>query len=203
MAAKETRRALVVDDHPLVRQGMALLLEDLRDAWAVSEAGTLAEAVALLGDEAHDLVLLDYHLPDTSGVLAFDRCRAAAPKAHIVVLTADDDAAKARELLSLGARGFIAKSSAPEIIVAALELVLRGGVYAPFHAAPTPPPSSAGLTDRQEEVLALVVEGRTNKEIATHLGTSESTVRAHLTSIFRVLGVTNRTQAARVAMQRR
>lgn len=195
-------RALIVDDHALVREGMALLLQRMAAEVEVVHAASLKDALAELARAPMGLVILDYFLPDAVGDEPISRVLAAAGGAPIIVLSGEDDGTRARRLLKAGARGYLPKHCSGEVMRKAIELVLQGGSYLPesLLGDPPDPAASLGLTPRQHEVIRLVVEGKSNKEIASSLGTSESTVRAHLGSIFRALGVSNRTQVAQIAM---
>lgn len=197
------RRLLVVDDHTLVREALTLVLRALGPHWEFLEAGSVGEAERVLGSSPVELVLLDLHLPDAPPDTGFQRVRAAAGEGTpIVVLSGDVETHVIRRLLDAGARGYIAKSSTKDVTLSAIELVLRGGVYIPSEALGIAPRQSHELTARQREVLTLLAAGNTNKEIATLLGSSESTIRSHLAAVFRHLGVQNRAQAVRVAIER-
>jgi DNA-binding NarL/FixJ family response regulator len=197
-----SKTLLIVDDHALVREGLRLLLARLSGEWAFLEANSLASAEELLRDHTVDLVLLDALLPDGTGERSIERVRGLAPTTPVVIVSADEDVGRMRGALDVGARGYIPKSATPQVMIAALELVLTGGTYVPPEALSRSSTANGGLSPKQREVLALVVQGKGNKEIARTIGASESTVRAHLTNVFRALGVKNRTQAVQVALQR-
>lgn len=205
-------KILVVDDHPLVREAMTQLVMHLGGPIEVLEAQDCSAGLALA--RAHpdlDLVLLDLNLPGLRGIPALGRFRLEHPTAPVVVVSMFRDRETVTEVMRHGAVGFIPKSSGRETIVNALRLVLAGSVYVPPEAAlgevfsdDTPPAvlrghavSAAvlGLTARQGQVLALVMKGRTNKEICRDLDLAERTVKAHLTAVLNVLKVTSRTQA--------
>lgn len=200
---------LVVDDHPLVREALASLLLSLRQGATVQQAATGAEALAALGaDGSIDLVLLDLRLPDGSGLDLLRRIGKAHIGTAVVMLSGDLERQTVQEALAAGAVGYIPKTEPREIIASALGLVLAGGIYVPpmaLQAAPaaTPPsmaragatPSELGLTGRQLEVLALLMQGRNNKLICRALGLAEPTVKNHVSAILRALGVDSRTEA--------
>ncbi|MBX3159066.1 MAG: response regulator transcription factor [Deltaproteobacteria bacterium] len=197
------RRLLIVEDHALVRDGLRLLLERIGPAWQILDAGTIAAAERVLASVAVELVVLDHFLPDGEGIGALTRLHAASPSTKVVIVSAADDGPTVRAAIEAGASGYVPKSYSGDLMLNALRSVLAGGTYIPREAivpstaAPTP------LTGRQREVLGMVVQGLVNQEIADTLGASESTVRAHLTAIYRQLGVRNRAQAVQVAMQKR
>jgi DNA-binding NarL/FixJ family response regulator len=179
----------------------------------VLEAGNSAEATALLTEHPDTgLILLDLTLPDRDGFAVLTELRERYPSAAIVVLSAEQDPAKVRRALELGARGYIPKSAKADVIINALRLVISGGIYippeilagglssppqAPYAAAANPlaSPEAAGLTERQIQVLALIMQGKNNKTICRTLDLAEPTVKNHVTAILRVLGVSSRTEA--------
>lgn len=208
-------RILIVDDHVLVREGLRLMLGRFEGVDSIVEAGSFESAEALVAQSAFDLLLVDYHLPDHDGAEVVASLARQCPDAPLVVISGDCEPTLVRGALAAGARGFIPKQSTADVMLAALEVVRRGGTYIPpealsdsmaplagaFMSASQRPGSSDGLTARQRDVLELLVGGLTNKEIAVRLGTSESTIRVHVSAILRALDVENRTQACQVALQ--
>jgi DNA-binding NarL/FixJ family response regulator len=212
-------RILIVDDHPVMRGGIRISLQGFDTATEAIEAADLEEAVhAARRQGPFDLVLLDLKLPAVSGVetlLAFRK--AVDPCPPVVVFSATDDRATVIAALDAGAMGFIPKTSTPALLQSALQLVLAKGIYVPptvlgreeprraAKPAPAARPlrklSELGLTPRQQGVCALIVKGRSVKEIARQLGVSPATVKAHVQPILRALGVVNRTEAI-VALHR-
>lgn len=205
-------RVLLVDDHDLFRQGLKFLLGDLDRSIAFFDAASSECALAWAREAPMDLVLVDLHMPGANGMDALGAMRAAFEASAVVVLSSEDDPRLIRQAIEMGASGFIPKSSTPQVMIAALRLVLAGGTYLPPHvllgfsgAAPeaAPPEVSAhsvdGLSCRQLEVLMKVVQGKANKVIARELHLSEGTIKAHLSAAFRALGVQNRTEAVFVA----
>lgn len=213
-------KILIADDHALVREGLRHVLRRLDDDAVVVEAADCAEALQLAERYGEfDVVLLDVAMPGMDGLNGLARLRERLPSTPIVMLSASEDAGLVREALQRGAQGFIPKSSTGNVMLSALRLIFSGGVYLPpsLLCQPSVPanvvPASdgerleradagLGLTQRQREVLALIVKGKTNKEIARALNMSETTVRTHTTAIFRALNVSNRTQAGHVAAKR-
>lgn len=197
-------KCLLVDDHALVRDALALLIALHHPDVDLRHAGRLREALAMLGAERDvDLVLLDLALPDSTGLRTLDAVRAAAPATRIVVLSADDRPATVLAAIDAGAAGYISKAIESRSLREALATVLHGGVYvyppaSPENsglAGPSVSTDGLGLTPRQVDVLRMLVDGRSNKLIALTLGLSPSTVKTHLEAIFLRLQVTSRTQA--------
>jgi DNA-binding NarL/FixJ family response regulator len=202
-------KILVVDDHPLIRAAVRNVLTQLEADVEVYEAQNCPAALALV--ETHPdltLVLLDLHLPGMGGLDALSILRERYPEIPAVVLSAADDRESVLQALDRGAMGFIPKSSSNAVMVSALRLVLSGGVYLPpevlaapvAQAADTPAvsaprPATLGLTERQAQVLALMVQGKPNKLICRELNLAERTVKVHITAILKALKVSNRTQA--------
>lgn len=204
-------RILLVDDHALFREGLKLLLREFTELnrdLAISEASDCAQAAALHGEQ-FDLILLDLHMPGVAGLDALGAIRTAFESSRTVVLSGEEDPRQVRRAIESGAAGFVPKSSSPKALRHALTLILDNEIYLPpialrdFGDAQPPPQAPAPsreqlrvlLTDRQIEVLDQAVEGKSNKVIARRLGISEGTVKAHLSSAFRALGVGNRTEA--------
>jgi DNA-binding NarL/FixJ family response regulator len=198
---------LVVDDHALIREAMRGVLLGLRSGAQVLEAGDAATALQTLQTHPDvDLVLLDVHLPDQDGLKVLASVVERHPAVAVVMLSGEKDQATMRRSLDLGAQGYIPKGETRDVLASALALVLAGGVYVPPAAlrgapAAAPPPSppdvsTLGLTDRQLEVLALLMEGKSNKLICRALDLAEPTVKNHISAILKALGASNRTEAA-------
>ena len=205
-------KVLVVDDHPLIRQALLVVLKQLDSDLEVYEAGNCQDALGLV--DAHpdlDVVLLDIHLPGVSGLDALQSFRERAPGVPVVVVSASEDPQDVTRALDSGAMGFIPKSQSSQVMIGALRLVLSGGVYlppemvrrspAPGTSVPAPAPANGmtyrdlGLTERQAQVLALLIQGKPNKLICRDLDLAEGTVKIHITAILKALKVSNRTQA--------
>ncbi len=194
---------LIIDDHPLFREGLQLLLSDLSEGLEFSGASGV-NAVTDEALENADLILLDLYTVDSQGLQSLSIVGNRNPKGAIVVVSSDDDLELIRECIERGAAGFIPKSSEPSVLVAALKLILAGGIYLPPSCATdnTGPQSShkdvyktSGLTKRQLHALLLVARGKANKSIADIMNISEGTVKLHLSAAFKTLGVRNRTEA--------
>jgi len=211
-------RILLADDHRLVRDGVKSFLARLDDDVSVIEAASLDEATDKAdGDDGLDLIILDLVMPGMNGLSGLVRMRALKPDVPIVIMTGffrRDDVLAA---LERGAHGFIPKTLSGMAMTNALRLVIDGERYVPSRVlgdghslAPGFGESAVAfgfegplgeLTQRQREVLSRLVRGSTNREIADALGLKEVTVKVHLKGVFRKLGVTNRTQAARLALE--
>lgn len=208
MAAYEI---LIADDHPLFRsalqQALTLGLGDVR----LSEAASIAELEAQLTRTTDwDLVLLDLNMPGAYGFSGLVLLRGQYPQLPVVMISAQEDAAVVARAREFGASGFIPKSSSLETIQQAVRVVLDGDVWWPssthdgFHVSPEAKAASEGLaslTPQQFRVLTMVCDGLLNKQIAYELSVSEATIKAHVTAIFRKLGVRTRTQAALLLQQ--
>jgi DNA-binding NarL/FixJ family response regulator len=208
-------RILIVDDHPVMREGVRVSLRGLDASIEFVEAADLAEAVeAARAHPPIDLVLFDLALPGVSSIEALRRFRESLDLCPpVVVFSATDDADVVEAALEAGAMGYIPKTSTPAILAQALRLVLARGIYVPptilrrhgaARAAPAAPLrrlADLGLTARQQQVCALMVKGRSVKQIARELDISAATVKAHLQPILRSIGAMNRTEAI-VALHR-
>jgi len=188
----ETARILIVDDHPVFAAGFAHMARRLRPGWSLDMAATAAQALARLRQCAAQLALVDIGLPDDDGFGLLGCIADGWPGLPVVLISGRDDGAVRVRARASGAAGFIAKTSTPDQIVAMLEQVLGGGLAFAEHAADAEMPT---LTTRQAEVLALLAEGCSNKEMRHRLGIAERTVRAHLTELFQLLGANSRMQA--------
>lgn len=194
---------LLVDDHALFRHGLLLLLSKLPGAHEFIEAESCEAAFASAAAHADiDLILLDLALPGMNGLDGLVRLRELRPAAPVVLLSANDSSHIIIDGLQRGARGFIPKSSSPDAMTAALEVILAGGTYvpAPDFARRTLQEDNRTLTARQREVLALLAQNLTNKAIAETLGMRVNTVRVHVAAILKILDVENRNEAARAAL---
>ena len=201
-------RILVVDDHPIVRDGLVTVLQDQADLQVVGSVGTAEEAVALAARLHPDIVLLDLELPGMDGVAAMPRLLEAAPTARVIVFTAYDTDEQVFGAIQAGARGYLLKGADVAEIVRAIHNVHDGGSHlAPRVAARVlgavgaPRRSPTRLSAREREVLQLLAQGLATKQIARSLGVTERTVKFHVASIFAKLGATNRAQAVALAAQ--
>jgi DNA-binding NarL/FixJ family response regulator len=198
-------KILLVDDHSLFRDGLKYVLLQLGDDVEISEAGTCKDAFSHVKGSDFDIILLDLKMPDMTGIEALQRLRKMTPMTPIVILTASEEVHTIRQVMGKGAMGYIPKSLTSEIMIKALQLILEGGRYVPDHAlkvsAQNQGPNLYDLTKRQMEILKLLKDGRSNKDIASQLNIADNTVRVHISGIFQVLGVSNRTEAAMIALK--
>ncbi|KQV85966.1 hypothetical protein ASC91_22570 [Pelomonas sp. Root1237] len=211
-------KVLLIDDHPLFREGVALLLKPLVEALETWEAGSCEEAFAVLAERGDaDLVMIDLGLPGLSGLEGLGRLRRDHPEVPVVVMSSADDKDTVLAVLDAGAMGFIPKSSTSQVMLGALRLILAKGIYLPSSVflggraltpampAPLAPPAQGrrpvelGLTPRQADVLHLLLQGKPAKLIGRQLNLSLSTVKAHTSCVLRALNVTTRTQAVLAA----
>jgi DNA-binding NarL/FixJ family response regulator len=210
---------LVVDDHELIREAMRGALKQLDSEATILEAADSRQAMLLIeGHTDLDLVLLDLNLPDRDGFSVLVELRKSHPSISVVVMSAQQDHDSVVKALNLGALGFIPKSVPRRVIIGALQLVMSGGIYIPPQAlsqeqprpelstqgsavreepavdGATVSPADLGVTERQIDVLALIMQGMSNKAICRVLDLSEPTVKSHVSAILRALKVSNRTE---------
>jgi len=201
---------LIADDHPVVRQGLQVLLSVQDDIEVVGEAADGGQALAMAAQLAPDVILLDLKLPVMDGIAVLRELRDSGLAARVLVLTSAAD----RDLVTLavqaGAAGFLYKDVDPDALVRALRSVHDGNTLLASEAAGSLLRPGTGaravrgigaLTDREREVLAQIADGRSNREIARRLGVSEKTVKTHVSSVLAKLGVADRTQAALLAVR--
>jgi DNA-binding NarL/FixJ family response regulator len=195
-------RLLIADDHPLVRNALTQLLGTVEDIEVVATTANGREAVTMALETSPDVVLMDLEMPELNGMEATRELVAADPSARVVILTTFSDRENIMGALDAGALGYLLKDAEPEEIIRGVRSAARGdSPLAPRAAREMISQRSeaavdTGLSARETEVLALVGEGLQNKLIARRLEISEKTVKAHLTSVFAQIGVSDRTQAA-------
>ena len=197
-------RVLIADDHPVVRSGLAMILQQAAGIEVVAEAGTGREAIALFHQHQPDVVLMDLKMPEMGGVDAIATIRQECPNARIIVLTTYDGDEDIYRGLSAGARGYLLKNVTRQELVEAIQRVHIGQKYIPAEvgARLAERMSRPQLTERERQVLWQMTEGKSNQEIATALTVSEGTVKFHVNGILRKLNVSDRTQAVLVALKR-
>lgn len=204
MTAGEKLKVLVVDDHPIMRYGVAAIIEARSDMTVVGQTGTAAGAIEIFRQQLPDITLMDLRLPDQSGVEAIRAIRRFAPQAKFIVLTTYEGDEDIHQALEAGARGYLIKGMPHETLIDALRKVQAGGRFVPppvVRALASRLPDGK-LSSREREVLSLLVRGRSNREIAEELSIKEATVKSHVSVILMRLNVTDRTQAVITALQR-
>lgn len=195
-------RLLIADDHAVVRAGLSQLVSTLDEVELVGVAADGAEAVELCAERMPDVVLMDIEMPTLDGIEATRRIKEHHPEVAVVVLTSFSDRERILGALNAGAAGYLLKDAEPEELARAVRAAAAGDVPLDPKAARallsahTGAPKAHELSEREREVLLLLAEGLSNKLIARRLSISEKTVKAHLTNVFRTIGVTDRTQAA-------
>jgi DNA-binding NarL/FixJ family response regulator len=212
--AERKRRILIVDDHPMVREGLASMLEG--EVGELAQAGTGEEALSRVREIRPDLVLLDLKLPDLDGLTVLQRVKALAPETSVVIVTMHDDPEFIRRAVELGAAGYVLKGITRRELVATVGAVCEGesvlapdalrrllGEVARASAAGAGGPGPTGLAEVERDVLAMLADGRTNKEIAQQLRWSVGSVKKCVQRLLKVLEVSDRTQAAVEAVRRK
>ena len=209
-------RILIVDDHALVRRGMYYVVKECFPDAEADEADGAAQALEVMQSQTIDLALVDVRMPEQDGLELLRSMRASWPKVPVIMLSTYEDAPYVKRALADGAAGYLLKDATPEDLGQAINVALSGSgnVLSPrviqnlFDESESSSNQGSGsgrrqefnLTQRENDILALLAEGKSNREIAQSLYLSEKTVKAHLAAIFRKLGVTNRTQAAMAAV---
>lgn len=204
MSVPTQTRVLIVDDHPIMRYGVAAIIQARTDMSVVGQCGTAESAVELFREHTPDITLMDLRLPDKSGVEAIRSIRRFAPNARIIVLTTYEGDEDIHQALEAGARGYLIKGMPHEALIDAIRKVQAGGRFLPTpvtRALASRMPDGE-LSSREREVLNLLVRGRSNREIAKELSIKEATVKSHVSVILMRLNVTDRTQAVITALQR-
>lgn len=194
-----TWRLVIVDDHPIVRDGLQGVLSSQGDFAVVGQAGRGSEALAVVAATDPDLVLMDLRMPDGDGFTAIREMRRRGPRPRVLVLTTYDNASDVRRAAAAGADGYLLKDLPRNELVEAVRTLLTDGSSSP---ALQPHPQAPGLTDREIEVLECVAEGLTNRAMGRRLGISEGTVKTHLAHIYAKLNVQDRAAAVHEAWER-
>jgi DNA-binding NarL/FixJ family response regulator len=197
-------RVICVDDHPLVRKGIASIICNEPDMKLVGEAGTGQDALALFRTHQPDVTLMDLRMPNVDGIEATKQIRAEFPDAKIIALTSFDGDQEIYRALEAGVRGYLLKEMVHSEVVRAIRLVHSGKRLMPAEVAErlTEYFPKAALTPREVEVLTLVAQGLANKEIAGRLGTADGTVKIHVQNILSKLNASDRTHAVTIGVQR-
>jgi len=197
-------RVFAVDDHPILRQGLAAIIDLQRDMRLIAQASTGREAIEDYRKHAPDVTLMDLRLPDISGIDALIAIRMDVPDARVIMLTTFEGDVEIHRALKAGARGYLLKSAPHQELIDAIREVHAGRkkIPAALAAQLAEYASEEDLTRRELEVLRLVAEGSRNRDIATQLFISEDTVKVHLKHVMEKLGAEDRTQAVTIALRR-
>ncbi len=196
-------RVLIADDHRLIVEGVKRSLEETPDFEVVGECSSGSQVLPMVGQTNPDIVLLDLRMPGADGLSCLARIRQEYPEVKVVVLSVSTDQNVIRTVLKRGASAYIVKSINPIDLPSALRQAVEGTVFSAI-GLPDPgesPAKAAGLTERETSILAALARGLSNEAIGKELWLAEQTVKFHLTNIYRKLGVSNRTEAARFAYQ--
>jgi DNA-binding NarL/FixJ family response regulator len=196
-----TLRVVVVDDHKLTRDGLRLALAEAPGIELVADVSEGRKALPLVGRLRPDVVLLDVTIPDMDGLSILDRLRAQYPKVTVVMFSGTDDPDLIRDTLRRGASAYVLKTIDPAELPDAIRRAVEGPVPDVVGRVEDETPAGHGLTAKERQVLQQVALGRSNAEIGRELWLSQQTVKFHLTNVYRKLGVTNRTEAARFALR--
>jgi len=208
----ENLRILLVEDHPLFSDALALTMSEIFDSPQIQTASNLARSLPYLSPEPPDFVVLDLNLPDVDGIEGLVRIKKIAPDSKVVVVSSISDNRVTSHVIRAGACGFVPKDSPRQELIRAFQSIAEGNIYTPEdYVAPQDDSVDhedqaileklKSLTPQQATILTLICRGKLNKQIAFDLSIAETTVKAHLTAIMRKLGVRNRIQAALLANQ--
>lgn len=199
-------KILIVDDHALFRQGMTYILSEMDPEARILEASTSSHAIQMVGKNPDlALILMDLSMPDMDGIDAMRVIQVKVPTVPVIMLTASESLLDMKQALDAGAMGYVPKSVTASIMTSAIKLVLSGGIYIPpamvqgRRRTGMEEKTHIKFTPRQTDVLRLLLEGQSNKQAARFLNLSEATVKTHMAAIFKVLNVSNRTQAVLAA----
>lgn len=205
-------KVLIADEQSLFRDGLTLRLKEINQNIDILQSSSLTEMLQILSAEPNtDILILDIDLAGFSAEETIKNIQNISPSAKIIAISSSEDAHNVKNILSLGAKGYIPKRSDSNILSGALKLILDGGTYIPpvmlktdsisKSTSPTLPPLKKNLTNRQSQVLDLIAQGKSNKQIAYDMGVSEATVKLHINALLRSLKVNNRTQAVITAQK--
>jgi DNA-binding NarL/FixJ family response regulator len=203
-------KILIADDHALFRDGLAMRLEEIAPDAVVLQASSYTQVFKILNTESQiDVLVLDVEMQDMPWLESLKQIHALAPKMKIIVVSASEDSRTIRTILATGVKGYIPKRSEVKVFNNALKLIIEGGSYVPPNLLENTPLNALSgrnigiktLTTRQSQVLDLIAQGKSNKQIAYDMGVSESTVKLHINALLRSLHVNNRTQAVITAQK--
>jgi DNA-binding NarL/FixJ family response regulator len=199
-------RILVVDDHPVIRQGLVAMLSSQSDFEVVGEAGNGIEVLEKAAELLPDVILLDLDMPEMNGLEALTRLQKVAPESRVLVFTAYGPSERSAKVVQAGAKGYLLKGAPPAEVYRAIRIIQQGGlllqpVISALYQQKEDHTTIEKLTEREMEVLELLAQGLSNKEIAAQIVVTERTVKFHISAIMGKLGATNRTEAVSIAAQ--
>lgn len=207
-------KVLIADDHALFRDGLSLHLEQIDPQAVIFQAGNFSQAMKIIDDEKKlDLIIIDLDMPDMDWEEALKEIKEKTDGARLVIISASEDSRSIRKSMEYGISGYIPKRSDTKVLTGALKLILDGGTYLPpsvldnghavsgYNSNANVRAKGKTLTNRQAQVLELVAQGMSNKQIAYEIGVSEATVKLHINALLRAVGATNRTQAVITAQK--
>lgn len=204
----ELIHVMLVDDHPMVRKGLITFLKIFDDLKLVGEAGSGADAIKVANEVQPDIVLMDMVMPDMDGAEVTQQIRQNVPHVQVIVLSSFNEGKLVKKALEAGAIGYLLKDVSADELARAIRSAYVGRVTLSPEAAQSlvknanlPPDPGLDLTEREREVLALMVEGLSNTQIASKLGVSTSTIKSHVSNVLSKLGVGSRTEAVTLALR--
>jgi DNA-binding NarL/FixJ family response regulator len=204
MSTPAQTRILIVDDHFATRLGLTMPINAEKDMIVVAEAGTSAKAIEAYHEHRPDIVIMDYHLPDQSGVETLKIIRAQHPEARVLMLTIFDGEEDIFRAVSAGAKGYLTKSCECDLVLAAIRRIAAGGLSFPpdIAAKIKAREQRTPLSERELEILKLLVKGHSTKDVVSMMGLSMGTIRLHISLILEKLGAFDRTNAVAIAIER-
>lgn len=204
-------KVLITDEQSLFRDGLSLRLKQINQDISIIQSSNLAEMQKILSNDSDiDILIMDIDLAELNAAEIINKIKSIAPSTKIVAISSSEDTRNIKKILSLGVKGYIPKRSDSNILSGALKLILDGGTYIPtamldngidYSAYSSTSPLKKNLTNRQSQVLDLIAQGKSNKQIAYDMGVSEATVKLHINALLRSLKVNNRTQAVITAQK--
>ncbi|MBP3688309.1 MAG: response regulator transcription factor [Alphaproteobacteria bacterium] len=204
-------KVLITDEQSLFRDGLSLRLKQINQDISIIQSSNLAEMQKILSKDSDiDILIMDIDLAELNAAEIINKIKNTAPNTKIVAISSSEDTRNIKKILSLGVKGYIPKRSDSNILSGALKLILDGGTYIPpamldngidYSAYSSASPLKKNLTNRQSQVLDLIAQGKSNKQIAYDMGVSEATVKLHINALLRSLKVNNRTQAVITAQK--
>ena len=204
-------KVLITDEQSLFRDGLSLRLKQINQDISIIQSSNLAEMQKILSKDSDiDILIVDIDLAELNAAEVINKIKNIAPNTKIVAISSSEDTRNIKKILSLGVKGYIPKRSDSNILSGALKLILDGGTYIPpamldngidYSAYSSASPLKKNLTNRQSQVLDLIAQGKSDKQIAYDMGVSEATVKLHINALLRSLKVNNRTQAVITAQK--